>query len=184
MIKPGKDWTLFLDRDGVINIEKVEDYIHEWREFEFYPGAVEAIVSLGKLFKRIIIVTNQKGIGKGVTKKEAVETIHKNLADIIRDAGGEIAASLYCPDTESSSPNRKPNPGMAYQAKELFPDINFSKSLMVGNNLSDLNFGRNAGMHTAFLRTTSPDLVLPKGLADLEAPDLQGLAVLLDRQIG
>lgn len=179
MILPDKDWTLFLDRDGVINIEKVEDYINDWSEFQFYPGAVEAIVTLGKLFKRIVIVTNQKGIGKGVTKKEAVENIHHHLAGEVKQAGGEIAAFFYCPDTDSSSPCRKPNPGMAFQAKAQFPDIDFSKSLMVGNNLSDLHFGRNAGMHTAFVRTTKPEMILPAGLSDLEAADLQGLAGLL-----
>ncbi len=180
MIRPDKDWTLFLDRDGVINIEKVEDYINDWSEFQFYPGTVEAIVTLGKLFKKIVIVTNQKGIGKGVTKKEAVETIHHNLATCVREAGGHIDAFLYCPDTESSSPCRKPNPGMAFQAKILFPDIDFSKSLMVGNNLSDLHFGRNAGMHTAFVRTTKPELELPNGLSDMEAADLKGLAAMLN----
>ena len=61
-------WTLFLDRDGVINHEKHLDYIHTWDEFKFYDGVTEAIEIFAKKFNRIIVVTNQKGVGKGVTK--------------------------------------------------------------------------------------------------------------------
>lgn len=175
MLKPDTSWTLFLDRDGVINYEKVADYIHTWDEFRFYPGAPEAIARLSKLFARTIIVTNQKGIGKGVTKQEDVENIHHKMVRAIEAAGGSITAIYYCPDTSDESPNRKPNPGMAFMAKADFPEIDFAKSLMVGNNPSDLHFARNAGMHAAFLRTTQPYILLPGGLADLDAMDLTNL---------
>jgi histidinol-phosphate phosphatase family protein len=174
-MKMDKTWTLFLDRDGVINYEKEADYIHHWGEFVFYPGAVEAIAALSKWFGRVIIVTNQKGIGKGVTLRQNVETIHANMTREILEAGGRIDAIYYCPDTETESPCRKPNAGMAFQAKSDFPDIDLSKSLMVGNNLSDLQFGRNAGMKTVFLRTTQPELPLPGGYADFDATDLASL---------
>jgi histidinol-phosphate phosphatase family protein len=174
-IQPSKDWTLFLDRDGVINIEKVDDYIHHWEEFKFYDGVVDAIAELSLLFGKTIIVTNQKGIGKGVTMEENVKAIHDNLLQAVMAAGGRIDAVFYCPDTDSDSPNRKPNPGMAFQAKEMFPAIDFNKSLMVGNNLSDMQFGRNAGMFTAFVRTTQPELLLPDGMADIDTEDLPGL---------
>lgn len=172
---PGKNWTLFLDRDGVINIEKVDDYIHRWDEFKFYDGVVDAIAELSNIFSRTIIVTNQKGVGKGVTKVEDVHTIHDNLLQSVVTAGGKIDAVFFCPDVDANSPNRKPNPGMAFQAKEMYPEIDFSKSLMVGNNLSDMEFGRNAGMKTAFVRTTQPDLALPVGMADVEVEDLPAL---------
>jgi len=167
--------TLFLDRDGVINFEKEADYIHHWDEFQFYPGAAEAIAGLCNLFDLTIIVTNQKGVGKGVTKEEDLDLIHQNMKKAIELAGGSINAIYFCPDTDSNSPDRKPNPGMAFKAKADFPQIDFANSLMVGNNLSDLSFGRNAGMKTAFLRTTKPDINLPIGLADLEAADLPDL---------
>jgi histidinol-phosphate phosphatase family protein len=176
MIQPDKSWTLFLDRDGVINHEKVADYIHTWEEFNFYPGAAKAISVLSNWFARTIIVTNQKGVGKGLTKIEDLETIHLNMEKAIEKEGGKIDAIFFCPDIDNNSPNRKPNPGMAFQAKFAFPEIDLSKSLMVGNNQSDLYFARNAGMHAAFLRTTQPDLILPDGLADLEAKDLTNLA--------
>ncbi|MFN3299660.1 MAG: HAD-IIIA family hydrolase, partial [Sediminibacterium sp.] len=59
-------WTLFLDRDGVLNYEKKEDYIRNWDEFNFYTGVPESIKLLNGLFGRLVIVTNQKGIGKGL----------------------------------------------------------------------------------------------------------------------
>ncbi len=170
-----KTRTLFLDRDGVINYEKNNDYIHHWEEFRFYPGAPEAIAGLSRVFDLILIVTNQKGVGKGVTKEAELARIHENMTREIADAGGRIDAIYYCPDTDNESPNRKPNPGMAWQAKADFPQIDFAGSLMVGNNLSDLIFGRNAGMKTAFLRTTLPEQVIPEGLADIEAASLPDL---------
>ncbi len=179
MIQPDKTWTLFLDRDGVINYEKEADYIHSWDEFRFYPGVPDAIAQLSHLFGLTIIVTNQKGIGKGVTLQENVEAIHKNLALAVEKAGGKIDAVYYCPDTDENSLCRKPNPGMAFRAKKDFPAIDFGKSLMVGNKLSDLKFGRNAGLQTAYVRTTHPDAIIPEGMADLVADDLPQLANLL-----
>jgi histidinol-phosphate phosphatase family protein len=178
-IRPDKSWTLFLDRDGVINIEKVDDYIHKWEEFKFYDGVVDAIAELSQLFGKTIIVTNQKGIGKGVTKEEDVRTIHDNLLQAVMIAGGKIDAVFFCPDTDKDSPNRKPNAGMAFQARDMFPSIDFRKSLMVGNNLSDMEFGRKAGMYTAFVRTTQPELELPEGTADIDTEDLPSLLRLL-----
>ncbi|CAN5708253.1 N/A [soil metagenome] len=182
-ITPDKSWTLFLDRDGVINIEKVEDYIHSWDEFKFYDGVVDAIAELSLIFGRTIIVTNQKGVGKGVTKLEDVHTIHDNLLQAVLTAGGKIDVVFFCPDIESDSPNRKPNPGMAFQAKGLFSSIDFDKSLMVGNNLSDIQFGRNAGMKTAFVRTTQPGLKLPEGIADIDVADLPALLKSIKAQV-
>ena len=172
-------WTLFLDRDGVINVEKKDDYIHHRDEFVFYPGAPEAIAKLSHLFRYVVVVTNQKGIGKGVTDEAEVKRIHEYMVARIVLEGGRVDAVYYCPDTDDKSPCRKPNTGMALKAREDFPGIHFQKSIMIGNNLSDLQFGRNAGMKTVFLRTTMPDLTLPDGMADLEATDLTTLAETL-----
>jgi histidinol-phosphate phosphatase family protein len=172
---PQKDWTLFVDRDGVINIEKENDYIHSWEEFAWYEDAIESMVAFSKMFARIIVVTNQKGVGKGVTRLADLQTIHRNMTDAIVRAGGRIDGIYFCPDTNDDSPNRKPNPGMALQAKVDFPAIDFSKSLIIGNNLSDMKFGRNAGMQTVFLRTTQPGISLPETLADMETPTLSHL---------
>ena len=149
-------WTLFLDRDGVINHEKHQDYIHTWDEFKFYDGAKVAIQIFSQKFHRIIIVTNQRGIAKGVTKMDDLEIIHTNMTRDIEEVGGKIDAIYFCPELES--PNRKPNPGMGLQAAKDFADIDLNKAIMVGNTLSDMEFGRNLGVKTIFLTTTRPEV--------------------------
>jgi histidinol-phosphate phosphatase family protein len=155
------DWTLFLDRDGVINHEKKEDYIRNWTEFKFYTESLTALPLLAQKFTRIIIVTNQKGIGKGWMTDTDLANIHENMIQSISEVGGRIDAIFYCSDLDNESYNRKPQPGMAHQAKDKFPSIDFSKSIMVGNRMSDMEFGRNAGMHTAYLATTNPEAPFP-----------------------
>lgn len=150
-------WTLFLDRDGVINHEKHLGYINKWEEFVFYDGAKEAIQIFSGRFSYIFVVTNQKGVGKGITQLEDLQIIHANLLQEINNAGGRIDKIYFCPDLEETSPNRKPNPGMALQARKDFPQVDFSRSVMVGNTLGDMQFGRNIGALTIFLPTTRPE---------------------------
>ena len=160
-LKITSDWTLFLDRDGVINHEKKEDYIRNWSEFKFYTESLTALPLLAQKFNRIIIVTNQKGIGKGWMTDADLANIHENMIQSISELGGRIDAIFYCSDLDNESYNRKPQPGMAHQAKDKFPLIDFSKSIMVGNRMSDMEFGRNAGMHTVYLATTNPEAPFP-----------------------
>ena len=160
LTKIDNTWTLFLDRDGVINHEKHKDYIHNWEEFNFYDGVKEAIAIFAKKFSRIIVVTNQKGVGKGVTRVEDLQLIHKNMIAEMEAAGGRIDAVYFCTDLEETSPNRKPNPGMGLQALKDFPGIEVHKAIMVGNTLSDMQFGRNLGIQTIFLPTTRPEVDL------------------------
>jgi histidinol-phosphate phosphatase family protein len=170
-------WTLFLDRDGVINDEKYLDYIHTWEEFKFYDGVKEALTIFAKKFGKIFIVTNQRGIAKGVTRLEDLELIHKNMVKEFEDAGGRIDKVYYSADFDNESPNRKPNPGMGMQAKKDFPEIDFSKSIMVGNTLSDMKFGRNLNMAAnIFLSTTQQDVDLNNPDIDLVFNDLLSVA--------
>ena len=172
-------WTLFLDRDGVINHEKYKDYIHTWEEFKFYEGAKEAISIFSGIFKRIVIVTNQKGVGKGVTKLDDLQRIHSNMMEEIENAGGRIDAVFFCSDLDEDSPNRKPNPGMGYQALEKFPEIDLNKSIMVGNTIGDMQFGRNLGIQTVFILTTHPEMNRAEKSIDLFSESLIDFAHLL-----
>ena len=151
------NWTLFLDRDGVINHELHLSYVNSWDEFKFYDGAKEAFKIFAAKFKYILVVTNQRGVGKGVTKIENLYLVHKNMKEEIAIAGGRIDGIYFCPDLDKDSPNRKPNIGMALQAKQDFPDIDFEKSIMVGNNISDMEFGHNIDAKTVLLTTTMPE---------------------------
>lgn len=174
-------WTLFLDRDGVINHEKKLDYILNWDEFKFYDGVKEAMNILDKYFDIIAMVTNQKGIGKKVMSVDDLNNIHHNMIAEIEDSGGRVDRIYYCPDLEDNSPNRKPNAGMAFQAKAHFPSIDFSKSIIVGNKPSDMKFGRNAGMHTVFVATTNPEVENPNPLIDLRFDNLLAFAKALTK---
>jgi len=162
-----KSWTLFLDRDGVVNHEKVDGYILNWKEFRFYEGVPDAVRKLTAIFGRLIMVTNQRGIGKELMTESELGNIHLNMLETLEKAGGRIERIYYCTSLDDAHAFRKPNPGMAFEAKKDFPAIDFSKSIIVGNNFSDMEFGRNAGMHTVFVKTTDPEVKLPNPLIDL-----------------
>jgi D-glycero-D-manno-heptose 1,7-bisphosphate phosphatase/D-glycero-alpha-D-manno-heptose 1-phosphate guanylyltransferase len=160
-------WTIFLDRDGVINHDKDNDYIRHVGEFVLYENTLTAMATLSRLFHRVVIVTNQKGVGRGLMTQEALEEIHDLLRKQVQQSGGRIDHIYYCSDIDNDSPNRKPNPGMAFQARAAFPDIDLAKSMVAGNRLSDMEFGRNAGMHSVFIATTHPEVPFPDERIDL-----------------
>ncbi len=146
VITDPNSWTLFLDRDGVINRKLTDDYVKTWNEFEFLPYVKESLAELKKFFGRIIVVTNQQGVGKGLMKEEDLKEIHFQMCNTIRNNGGFINKVYYCCDLAgSNSNNRKPAIGMAMQAKADFPEIDFSKTVMAGDSLSDMEFADNIG---------------------------------------
>ncbi|QQR96891.1 MAG: HAD-IIIA family hydrolase [Sphingobacteriales bacterium] len=149
-----KTWTLFLDRDGVINKDKDGSYIFNYAEFEFLEGVLNAIQKCSNIFGRIIIVTNQRGIGKQLMSINDLDAIHQNMKNEIEAANGKIDAIYYAPNIDSKDFHRKPNPGMALLAKHDFQEIDLNKSIMVGNNYSDMQFAKNAGMYSIFVKTT------------------------------
>lgn len=164
------DWTLFLDRDGVINVEKDGEYVLNKEGFFFLPGVLDALKILAGKFSRILIVTNQRCIAKGMLTIEGLQDIHAYMMDGITATGGRIDHIYFCPDMNGE--NRKPNPGMAFQAKNDYPAIDFSKSIMVGNKLSDMQFGRNAGINTVFAATTHPETPYPHPFIDYRVNNL------------
>ncbi len=147
-----KNWTLFLDRDGVINKKIDNDYVKQWIEFEFIEGVLDALKFLNTVFGNIIVVTNQQGIGKKLYRKEDLELIHKNMLYEIAYHGGKIDKVYFSPYLKSENhPFRKPGIGMALKAKEDISTINFKQSIMIGDSMSDMEFGRNAGMKTIYI---------------------------------
>lgn len=145
-------WTLFLDRDGVINKRLVDNYIKSWDEFEFLPGVLESMAVFSKLFGKIIVVTNQQGVGKGWMTETELKGINKKMTMDIKDAGGRIDAVYYCTDLKNKYGNcRKPSTVLFERARRDFPEIDPSKSIMAGDSQSDIDFGTNAGMYTVFI---------------------------------
>lgn len=169
---------MFIDRDGVVNEEKHDDYIHKWEEFRFYEGAKEAFRILNETFGIIVMITNQRGVAKGLTRMEDLQLIHKNMKLEIEASGGRIDKIYVCTDMESE--NRKPNPGMGLQALKDFPQIDLRKSIMIGNTLSDMEFGRNLGVAiNIFLPTTRKDVDRQDSRIDLVFDDLISVASAL-----
>ncbi len=145
-------FSLFLDRDGVINRRIVDDYVKNISEFEFLPDVKQAIKLLSSYFEKIFVVTNQQGIGKGLMTEDDLLKVHSFMFDEINKSGGHINKIYYCPQRqEEGSINRKPNVGMAMQAKGDFPEIKFNNSVMVGDSASDMEFGRRLGMITVLV---------------------------------
>lgn len=107
-----------------------------------------------KKFDRIFIVTNQRGIGKGLFSEQDLEEVHASMIKDVVDAGGRIDKIYHCVDkTCEETGRRKPAIGMAKDAKRDFSEVDFAESTMVGDSLSDLQFGYKAGMQTVFLLT-------------------------------
>lgn len=181
MITINRDWTLFLDRDGVINKEIKNHYVTRCDEFVFHQDALQTIQTCTALFKRILVITNQRGIGRGIMTHEQLTEIHEKMLSEIRAGGGNIDAIYYAPDTDDNAVNRKPNTGMAYQAKTDFPDIDFHRSIMVGNNISDMEFGKRMAMVTVFIKSTRPDLN-QHPLADFVLDSLSQLPAILTQE--
>lgn len=144
--------TLFLDRDGVINKNINGNYVLSLVDFEFLPGVLDTMPKLAKIFSRIIVVTNQQCVGKDLLSVEDLDEIHLHMMNIIELNGGRIDAIYYAPDLKSNDNIlRKPNNGMALIAKNDFPEIDFSKAIMVGDNLTDMEFGKSVGMTTFYI---------------------------------
>lgn len=144
-----KNWCLFLDRDGVINKRIFGGYIKKWEEFEFLPDVKQALKIFSDYFKYIFIVTNQQGIGKSLMTSDKLEEIHAKMISEINESGGRITQIYFCPDLKSKPENcRKPSPYMAEKAKQDFPEIDFNKSIFIGDSKSDIQFAKNTGMYS------------------------------------
>ncbi|MDQ6756628.1 MAG: HAD-IIIA family hydrolase, partial [Bacteroidota bacterium] len=165
--------------DGVINDENLGEYILHWDHFIFSKGVLDVFKKLSDVFGRIIIITNQKGVGKGLMTQEALDTIHYEMQREVELVGGRIDKIYFCTDLDDNSPTRKPNAGMALQAQKDLPEIDFSKSIMIGNKPSDMRFGRNAGMFTVFVASTNPEQAFPDTDIDLRFDSLFQFAAAL-----
>ena len=142
-------------------------YIFNPGEYVFYHGVPEVFKLFNETFGHVVIATNQRGVGRNLMSVDDLEAVHHKMLTTIEDKGGKIDAIFYATSIHNDDLIRKPNTGMALKAKKQFPEIDFSRSIMIGNNISDMQFGRNCGMYTVFLKTTTPDIVLPHPDIDL-----------------
>ena len=172
----GRGPFLFLDRDGVLNRQRVGDYVRSWEQWEWIDGALEAVAVLSKRFRRIFIVSNQQGVSKGLFSEEALQEIHRRMLEDIRQAGGRIDRVYVCTDlADCGSTMRKPQTGMALLARQEFPEVDFSRSLMVGDSLTDMQFGFACGMQCFYLTNNNPVPPQVRDYTDVFLKDLSKL---------
>ncbi len=176
-LKIDKSWSLFLDRDGVINKRIVGGYVKSWDQLGFIPGVLEAMKSFNLAFGIIVVVSNQQGVGKGLMTSQDVDGIHDQMIREMEMKGGRVDTVFFSPHLKSTgSIMRKPNIGMALKARRQFPAINFKRSLMVGDSITDMIFGKRVGMKTVFIAQTNELAQKHPRLIDFVYPDLVTLS--------
>lgn len=157
MNKKIKNKTIFLDRDGTINIEK--NYLHKIEDFEWIKGTKEAIKIFNELGYKVIIVTNQSGIARGYYKEEDVEILNNYMKKEVEKNGGNIDEIYFCPHHvdgigkyKKKCENRKPEIGFFLKSKDKF-NIDFTNSFVVGDKISDLEAAIRLGMEPVLVET-------------------------------
>jgi histidinol-phosphate phosphatase family protein len=155
--------TIFLDRDGVL-IENKPDYVRDWSQVEFFPEAIRALSLSATRNYKIVIVTNQSAVGRGVISLETAHEINRLLIHSIHQQGGRVDGIYMCPHKPDDGCScRKPKPGLLLQAaKDLSVDLR--RSWMIGDAWSDLQAGQNAGVRQLILLKTGrgrEQLLLP-----------------------
>jgi len=144
--------TVFLDRDGVLNEKMPEGrYVTCLEEFHLLPGVAEAIRRLNCAGLRVILVSNQRGIALGLYTSAEVDAIHAGLQTVLENHGAHLDGIYYCPHDKSQCNCRKPMPGLFEQAVTSFPDIDAQTSIIIGDSLSDIEFGRRLGLMCALI---------------------------------
>ena len=149
--------AVFLDRDGVI-IENVPIYVRSWADVEFLPGSLEALARLAAGPYKVVMVTNQSAVGRGILSLAQAEAINACILEIIRQAGGRVDGAYICPHgPQDACDCRKPLPGLLLKAAAEL-DIDLGRSIMIGDALTDLQAGQAAGVMRSFLVLTGRGL--------------------------
>lgn len=145
--------AVFLDRDGVL-IENRSDYVRDWSHVTILPRVMDALSGFHKVGFKIVIVTNQSAVGRGLISMGTAQEINERLIHTIKESGGWVDAFYMCPHTPQDHCNcRKPLPGMLLQAAQEW-SLDLRSSWMVGDAWSDLLAGQTAGLEGTILVKT------------------------------
>jgi D-glycero-D-manno-heptose 1,7-bisphosphate phosphatase len=170
------NYTIFLDRDGVINMDSSE-YVKNESEFEFIPKSPEAIALLSQTGFSVIVITNQSLIGRKMATQKTLDAIFKKMTDGVKKAGGNIKDIFFCPHTpEDNCSCRKPMPGLILAAQKKYR-IDLDRSCMVGDSAKDIECARNAGCSKAMLVKTGNG---PKAMQALSSQNIALDYIALD----
>jgi D-glycero-D-manno-heptose 1,7-bisphosphate phosphatase len=138
--------AVFLDRDGVLNRKPARAcYVRSWAEFEWLPGAREALARLKQAGYRVIVISNQAGVARGAMTEADLQEIHRRMVREATRAGGRIDAIYYCPHNwEEGCECRKPRPGMLFQAQRDF-NLDLTRAWLIGDDERDAEAAEAAG---------------------------------------
>jgi histidinol-phosphate phosphatase family protein len=180
--RAGRQWCLFLDRDGVINRRVVGDYVRSTRQFEWLPGAARALRKLGGWAPYLVVVTNQQGIGKGLMSADDVAAIHQHLQAELAANGMALDAFQVCPHLESEGcACRKPRTGLVLDWLGQHPEIEPSLSVVVGDSLRDLELAQNVAATAGGCASIHIGSGSLEGIADASFDSLSDFAVAVGR---
>ncbi len=161
--------AIFLDRDGTINRERA-DYVKSWHEYEWLPGAQEALALLAQQGAPILIVTNQSAVGRGILEMSTLDAIHAQVQVEAAAAGGRIDRFFVCPHTPAQQCGcRKPQPGLLQQAAAQY-NLDLARCVMIGDAITDLQAAAAAGCPCILVRTGRQGASLSALVAALPGP--------------
>jgi D-glycero-D-manno-heptose 1,7-bisphosphate phosphatase len=174
--------TVFLDRDGVLNRKMPEGhYVVSWSDFHVLAGVPEAIARLNQAGLRVVVVSNQRGIALGLYTAADVEAIHTAFQRLLISQHAHIDAFFFCPHGLGQCNCRKPLSGLFEQAVARFPSITAATSVMIGDSIVDMEFGRRLGITTILIDSNpehhnNPANQSAQDSADFRFPSLQEAA--------
>ncbi len=176
---------VFLDRDGVLNRPPVAgQFVTRCEELALLPGVAEAVAELNRSGRKVIVVTNQRGVALGLYSKHELDRIHEELRRRLGLHGSHLDAIYVCPHDAGQCSCRKPLTGMFEQAFRDFPGAEAGNSVVVGDALCDIEAGVRLGMRTAFVCDPSSPLTpeAERGVA-LATVRVHSLAEFVNRSL-
>jgi D-glycero-D-manno-heptose 1,7-bisphosphate phosphatase len=138
--------AVFLDRDGVINRLVRGDYVRRWADFTFEPGAIDALSRLHRAGAALFVVTNQRGIARGLVDPTDLADVHRRMAAALAAGGAPLDGVYVCPHDVGACDCRKPAGGLFEQARQAHAWIDYRRSEMIGDSFTDLQAGHRLGM--------------------------------------
>lgn len=168
-----KSPAIFLDRDGVI-IENVDTYIRSWEDVIFLPSSLDSLRKLNASVYKIVIITNQSAVGRGLISLAQAQEINQKAIDVILQTGGRVDGLFMCPHSPQEGCDcRKPLPGLILKAAELLT-LDLQHSILIGDAITDIQSGQAAGIPTNILVKTG------RGSAQLQLTTASSLPQFLN----
>ncbi len=168
---------VFYDRDGIVNVSPGPGYVERVEDFHLIPAFIEALRLTRARGYEAVIVTNQRGVGRGLMTQATLDDIHSSLETALEREGLAMLDILYCTADDDRDPRRKPNPGMLLEAAERH-GLDLGRSWMIGDNEKDVLAGKGAGCRTVLVGASNRP-----SAADHRVSDMAQLVEFLEKTL-